>query len=117
MSKSDPNLDEFQSDDEGLEPDSGGEIGKTSDESPIESDAADAADAELEGDDSSEPDDATEDSEDEPVKKSRFKMSVYETMLLLSLIFVTVATVLLVLELKQDFGGYPWEYPWRTTDV
>jgi hypothetical protein len=54
---------------------------------------------------------ASENGED---KKREF--SVYDAMLLVSLICVALATLLLVLELRR-FGNFPFSFPWRTTEV
>ncbi|MEM7454281.1 MAG: hypothetical protein AAF456_07985 [Planctomycetota bacterium] len=47
--------------------------------------------------------------EDEPKQKAP-AMSIYDIMLLLSLVFVTVATLLMFRELFQfgDLSGFPW---------
>lgn len=55
-----------------------------------------------------------ETSEDGEDKKREF--SVYDAMLLVSLICVTLATLLLVFELRR-FGNFPFSFPWRTTEV
>lgn len=44
------------------------------------------------------------------------QFSVYDAMLLVSLICVSLATLLLVLELRR-FGNFPFSFPWRTTEV
>jgi hypothetical protein len=44
------------------------------------------------------------------------EFSVYDAMLLVSLICAALATLLLVLELRR-FGNFPFSFPWRTTEV
>ena len=43
------------------------------------------------------------------------KMNVYEVMLLISLVCVSLATVLMVFELRT-FGDFPNGFPWRTEE-
>lgn len=83
---SDPFLDDPELENDLLEPDSDA-VGQTSDETS----------------------DTGED------KKKR-EFSVYDAMLLVSLICVALATLLLLLELRS-FGNFPFSFPWRTTEV
>ena len=85
---------------EGLEPESD-ELGMTSDESPT--DEAEGAGAGAESADQSE-------------QESKFKFSVFDAMLLVSLICITLATILLVFELRT-FGDFPFSFPWRTSEA
>ena len=59
----------------------------------------------------------SEESEDSSDKKKRslFDMSVFDAMLLLSLVFITLATLILFLELNT-FGKFPGSFPWRTSE-
>lgn len=41
------------------------------------------------------------------------QFSIYDAMLLLALIFVTLATLRLFFELRT-FGNFPFSFPWRT---
>lgn len=41
------------------------------------------------------------------------RFTIYEVMLLLALIFITLATLRLILELRE-FGNFPFTFPWRT---
>ena len=57
-------------------------------------------------------------SEEQPVdekKSGRFKMNIYDAMMLVSLICVTVASLLLLFELR-NFGDFPGGFPWRTEE-
>lgn len=56
----------------------------------------------------------SEESEGSEKKTSLLKsMTVFDAMLLLSLIFITLATLKLFLELNT-FGSFPGSFPWRT---
>ena len=44
------------------------------------------------------------------------EFSIYDAMLLVSLICVALATLFLIFELRQ-FGNFPFSFPWRTTEV
>lgn len=83
---SDPILDDAELENDVMEPESDS-VGQTSEE-------------------------ASESGED---KKKR-EFSVYDAMLLVSLICVTLATLLLVIELGS-FGNVLFGFPWRTTEV
>ncbi len=83
---SDPILDDSEQDGDFLEPESD-LVGQTSEE-------------------------ASQSSDD---KKKR-EFSIYDAMLLISLICVALATLLLVIELRR-FGNFPFSFPWRTTEV
>ncbi len=48
--------------------------------------------------------------------KSKYAMTVYEVMLLISLVCVSLAIVLLLMELST-FGGLFSGFPWRTEEV
>ena len=77
---------------------SGDEVGLTSDE--------------VEQAESEQADDAVEDGDE---KKSLLEsMTVYDAMLLVSLICVGLATLLLFFELRT-FGNFPSSFPWRTS--
>lgn len=43
-------------------------------------------------------------------------MTIYDAMLLVSLICVALATLLLFFELR-NFGDFPGEFPWRTDEL
>ena len=46
-------------------------------------------------------------------KKSFFSsMTVFDAMLMLSLLFITFATLVLFFELR-NFGPFPFDFPWR----
>lgn len=76
-------------------------------------------DAELENDvmepESDEIGQTSEEASESGEDKKR-EFSVYDAMLLVSLICVSLATLLLVLELRR-FGNFPFSFPWRTTEV
>jgi hypothetical protein len=76
-------------------------VGETSDEQKL-----DASDA-----------DRSEDHDEESTEKKKFEFSVYDTLLLVSLICVTLATLLLVLELRRIDSSFPFSFPWRTSEV
>ena len=49
-------------------------------------------------------------------KKSKYEMTVYEVMLLISLVCVTLSILLLLIELSS-FGNLFSGFPWRTEEV
>ncbi len=58
----------------------------------------------------------TSDELDQPKTKSKLlDMNVFEVMLLISLICVSLATILLAFELRT-FGDFPFGFPWRTDE-
>ncbi len=58
----------------------------------------------------------TSDELDQPTTKSKLlDMNVFEVMLLISLICVSLATILLAFELRA-FGDFPFGFPWRTDE-
>jgi hypothetical protein len=96
-------------------------------ETPFDGDEAtsvsELADEELAEVDGAEVDDVgaaaipTADEEEEDAKpKRRFpEMTIFEVMLILSFLFITLATIKLFYELNE-FGDFPGSYPWRTSD-
>jgi len=56
-------------------------------------------------------------SEESNEKKSLLgSLTIFDVMLLIALICITLATLKLFLELRT-FGEFPGEFPWRTDDV
>ena len=53
--------------------------------------------------------------EDQATQKG-LKFSIFDAMLLLALCCVTAATLILFLELRE-FGNFPFEFPWRTSEA
>jgi len=51
----------------------------------------------------------------ETPKKRKAKFSVFDAMLLLSLVFISLATLFMFWELR-DFGDFPSEFPWRVSE-
>ena len=49
-------------------------------------------------------------------KDSRFKMNIYDAMMLISLICVVLASMMLLFELR-NFGDFPGGFPWRTEEA
>jgi hypothetical protein len=68
------------------------DVGMTSDESPV-----DSADSEVE-------------------EKKKPAFTVFDAMLLISLICIVLATLMLVLEINK-FGPFPGSFPWRIDEV
>ena len=61
----------------------------------------------------------TSDEAESSSAEKRFDLSsltVYEVMLLISLICIGLATILLLFELRS-FGNFPFSFPWRTEEV
>ncbi len=81
-----------------LEPET---VGQTSDEQPDEADPTNQSATETEVESS----------------KKKFELSLFDAMLLISLLCVTVATLLLVLELRRIDSSFPLSFPWRTSEV
>ena len=57
------------------------------------------------------------DASDKKPKRRKLQLSVYEAMLLVSLVCVTLATLLLFWELSNFGNILLLDYPWRTSDV
>ena len=76
-------------------------------------------DAELENDvmepESDSVGQTSEEASDESTDKKR-EFSIYDAMLLVSLICIGMATLLLIFELRR-FGNFPFSFPWRTDEV
>jgi len=59
----------------------------------------------------------TSDETSEDEKKSLLaSMTIFDAMLIISLICITLATLLLFFELRE-FGTFPGGFPWRTSEV
>jgi hypothetical protein len=56
------------------------------------------------------------DSADEAAKKDKFTLNLYDAMLMISLVCITLATLFLVFELRT-FGDFPGGFPWRTSEL
>ncbi len=131
----DPNFDDFDleknSSESGIDGfDAFDEIGKTSDERPLDDDGPvfgndesdssyDAAEeSQVEGSDLSGAAAAiaTSDAETEvaPKKRRLPKLTVFEVMLILSFVFITLATIKLFFALNM-YGDFPGSFPWKTS--
>ena len=81
-------------------------------------------DAELENDDLIVPesDDVGMTSDESPVdssdsdEKKKPAFTVFDAMLLISLVCITLATLMLVFEINK-FGPFPGSFPWRIDEV
>ena len=71
------------------------ELGKTSDENPL--DSATAADV-------------------DPAEDPKRQFSVFDAMLLISLVCISLATVLLLFALR-NYGDFPFAFPWNVSDI
>ena len=54
--------------------------------------------------------------EEEKKKSLLASMTIYDAMLIVSLICIGLATILLLIELRT-FGDFPGGFPWRTTEI
>ncbi len=58
----------------------------------------------------------SEESTSDDKKKKGFGFTIFDAMLLVSLICVSVATAIMFFELRT-FGNFPSTFPWRTSEV
>lgn len=59
----------------------------------------------------------SEEDSDENEKKSLLaSMTIYDAMLIVSLVCIALATIILFFELR-NFGTFPGGFPWRTSEV
>ena len=100
---SDSIFDDAEFENDAVEPESELEpetVGQTSDEGSAETS------------EESSPEDVEETTREKP------SFSLFDAMLLISLVCVTLATLLLVFELREIDANFPFGgFPWRTTDV
>ena len=57
----------------------------------------------------------TSDESSESKKSILADLTIFDAMLLISLVCATLATLILFFELR-DFGNFPFSFPWRTTE-
>ena len=57
----------------------------------------------------------TSDESSESKKSILADLTIFDAMLLISLVCATLATLILFFELR-DFGNFPFSFPWRTNE-
>jgi hypothetical protein len=58
----------------------------------------------------------SEETGEEKKKSLLASMTIFDAMLIVSLICIGLATILLFFELRE-FGAFPGGFPWRTTEI
>ena len=61
-------------------------------------------------------DELDESTDADAAKKKGLSLNLYDAMLLISLVCITLATLFLVFELRT-FGDFPGGFPWRTSEL
>ncbi len=57
----------------------------------------------------------SDEASNEDKKSFLSSLTIFDSMLMLALLFVTLATLVLFFELR-NFGPFPFDFPWRTNE-